>query len=84
MMERYPLRQTTHLIDQALQASPTLAAAQATLRQAQEVYAAQADSTLYPRIDANLSGQRHRVNPSALGQTGDSRVTGYGLLKAGC
>lgn len=64
----------THLIDQALQACLTLAAAQATLRQAQEVYAAQAGSTLYPRIDANLSGQRQRVNPSALGQTGDARV----------
>lgn len=64
----------TGLIGQALQASPTLVAAQATLRQAQETYAARAGSTLYPQVDANLSGQRQRVNPSTLGQTGDARV----------
>lgn len=64
----------TGLIGQALQASPTLAAAQATLRQAQEAYAARAGSTLYPQLDANLSGQRQRFNPSALGQAGDARV----------
>ncbi|NMM28302.1 MAG: efflux transporter outer membrane subunit [Glaciimonas sp.] len=64
----------TRLIDQALQASPTLAAAQATLRQAQEGYAAQAGSSLYPQVDANLSGQRQHSNSAALGQTGDARV----------
>lgn len=61
------------LIDEALQASPTLASAQATLRQAQELYAARAGSTLYPQVDANLSGKRQRINPSALGQAGDAR-----------
>ena len=39
------------LIEQALQASPTLAAATAMLRQAQVSYAAQAGSTLYPQVD---------------------------------
>lgn len=61
------------LIDEALQANHTLAGAQATLRQAHEVYAAQAGSTLYPQVDANLGSQRQRINPSALGQAGDAR-----------
>ncbi len=61
------------LIKQAFQASPTLAKANATLRQAQEIYSAKAGSTLYPQADAGLGAQRLRVSPSALGQTGDPR-----------
>jgi len=61
------------LINEALQANPTLAGAQAALHQAQELYAAQAGSTLYPQVDANLSSQRQLFNPSALGQVGDAR-----------
>lgn len=61
------------LIEAALTASPTLASARATLRQAQEVHAAQAGSTLYPQVDAGLGAQRQRANPSALGQVGDAR-----------
>lgn len=61
------------LIEQALQHNPSLSAAQATLRQAQVLYAAQADSTLYPQIDASGGAQRQRMNPSALGQPGNAR-----------
>ena len=61
------------LIELAFQANPTLASAKATLRQAQEIYAAQAGSTLYPQVDAGIGAQRQRLNPSALGQTGDAR-----------
>lgn len=61
------------LIEQAFQASPTLASAKATLRQAQEIYSARAGSTLYPQVDAGVSAQRQRLNPSTLGQTGDAR-----------
>ena len=61
------------LIDEALQSSPTLDSAQATLHQAQELYAARAGSTLYPQADANLSGQRQRFNPSSSGLAGDAR-----------
>lgn len=61
------------LIEQAFQASPTLASAKATLRQAQEIYSAQAGSTLYPQVDAGIGAQRQRLNPSTLGQTGDAR-----------
>lgn len=62
------------LIEQAFEASPTLAVAQATLRQAQEIYAAQAGSTLYPQVDANLGAQRQRLNPGIFGQAGEARV----------
>jgi NodT family efflux transporter outer membrane factor (OMF) lipoprotein len=61
------------LIAQAFQANPTLAAAQATLRQAQEIHAAQAGATLYPQVDAGAGAQRQRVSPSALGQTGNAQ-----------
>ncbi|MFH2124090.1 MAG: efflux transporter outer membrane subunit [Pseudomonadota bacterium] len=69
------------LINDALQASPTLAKSQATLRQAQELYAAQAGSTLYPQVDANLGAQRQRFSPSSSGLTGDARE--FGLYNAG-
>lgn len=68
------------LIESALTASPTLAAAQATLRQAQELQAAQAGSTRYPRLDAGLAVQRQRISPSAQGLTGDARE--FGLYDA--
>jgi NodT family efflux transporter outer membrane factor (OMF) lipoprotein len=61
------------LINDALQASPTLARSQATLRQAQELYTAQAGSTLYPQVDASLGSQRQQSNPSTLGQVGDAQ-----------
>lgn len=60
-------------IEQAFAASPTLAAAEATLRQADETYAAQAGSTLYPQVSGSLGAQRQRFNPSAQGQPGDAR-----------
>lgn len=61
------------LIEEALAASPSLAAARATLRQAREFYAAHAGSTLYPQVDAHLGAQRQRTSPSSLGQIGDTR-----------
>lgn len=61
------------LIETALAASPSLAAARATLRQAQELHAAKAGATLYPQMDAGLTAQRQRMSPSALGQAGDAR-----------
>jgi len=68
------------LIAQSLEASPTLAATEATLRQAQELYAAQAGSTRYPTADATLGEQRQRFNPGALGQAGEPRE--FTLLSA--
>ncbi len=60
-------------IAQAFEASPTLAAARATLRQADQLYAAQAGSTLYPQISASLGAQRQQLNPSVQGQAGNAR-----------
>jgi NodT family efflux transporter outer membrane factor (OMF) lipoprotein len=61
------------LIAEALQANPTLTSASATLRQAQERYAAQSGSTLYPQAEANLTSQRQRFNPNFSGLPGDAR-----------
>lgn len=61
------------LIKEALAASPSMAAARATLRQAQELYAAHAGSTQYPQVDAHLGAQRQRTNPISMGQTGDAQ-----------
>ena len=68
------------MIDKALLASPTLAKAQATLRNAQEGYAARAGDTL-PQLDASLGGLRQRFSPATSGQTGDSRE--FSLYSAG-
>lgn len=61
------------LVDQALRFSPTLAAANATLREREELFAARAGSTEYPKIDASGGAQRQRFNPAFLGQNGDTR-----------
>src|SRR3990167_7829622 len=61
------------LIDEALAASPTLASAQATLRQAQELQAAQTATLQLPRADLALGSQRQQTSPSAQGQAGPGR-----------
>lgn len=62
------------LIDEALAASPTLAAAQATLRQAQELQSAQTAALQLPRADLTVGSQRQQTSPSAQGQTGPGRA----------
>lgn len=69
------------LIDEALSTNPSLTAARANLRQAQELYAARTGSTEYPQITADLGAQRQRMNPSNLGQTGAARE--FSLYNAG-
>ena len=56
------------LIVQALEASPTIASADATLRQAESLFAAQSGSTRYPVVDGSLTSQRQQFNPATLGQ----------------
>lgn len=68
------------LISEALEHNPTLMAAAASLRQAQELYAAKAGSTLYPQVEANLTGQRQRFNPNSSGLIDDARQ--FGLYNA--
>ena len=62
------------LVRQALQSSPTLEAAKATLRQAQQTYEAQAGSTLYPQATGKLGGQRQHINNAPSGQSGGERT----------
>lgn len=61
------------LIAQALSASPTLAAAEATLRQAQAMQSAQSSATQLPRVDASAGAGRQHISPSAQGLPGDGR-----------
>src|SRR5574343_474738 len=68
------------LVDDALRASPTLAAADAALRQAQEVFAAQSGATRLPQVDLGLGAQRQQISPSSQGLQGDTRE--FGLYSA--
>jgi len=70
-----------NLIDDALQRSPTLAESLATLRQAQELYAAQTGLTRYPQVAANAGAQRQRSSSSSSGLADDSRE--FSLYNAG-
>ncbi len=56
------------LIQQALIDSPTLGAAEATLRQAQENLRAVTGSTLFPKVDASGSVVRQKVSGASFGQ----------------
>ncbi|HEY0846426.1 MAG TPA: efflux transporter outer membrane subunit [Noviherbaspirillum sp.] len=62
------------LIATAMENSPTLASAQARLRQAEETYAARTGSTTYPQVDANLNAQRQQASPAAQGQAASART----------
>lgn len=55
------------LVDMGLANSPTLAAAQAALSQAQEIFIAQYAASFYPSASLTLSGQRQRFSFSQFG-----------------
>lgn len=57
------------LIEQALANSPTLAEAEARLRQAQEEYLARAGTARYPTVDASVSAARQQVDFETMGIT---------------
>src|SRR5258706_12777843 len=57
------------LIERALANSPTLEAAQAALRQANENTAAERGS-FYPRVSGQIQGQRQKASAAAFGQPG--------------
>jgi NodT family efflux transporter outer membrane factor (OMF) lipoprotein len=69
-----------NLIVQALDASPSLAAAQATLRQAQHNRAASSGATELPQINAKLGAQRLGANNAAAGLPQGERT--YDLYSA--
>ncbi len=63
------------LIRDALARSPTLAAAQATLRQAQEGLAAQQGRLQLPQVDAQLGAQRERASAVQTQKPGGQLLT---------
>jgi NodT family efflux transporter outer membrane factor (OMF) lipoprotein len=69
------------LIRQALADSPTLAAAQAALREARENVRAEIGAAFFPAVDANVSGQREQFSGAAFGQPG-SRGSLFNLYNA--
>jgi NodT family efflux transporter outer membrane factor (OMF) lipoprotein len=60
------------LIRAALADSPTLAAAQATLRQAQDVLRGQSGALLFPGVDTHLAASRQKNSGASFGQPGAS------------
>jgi NodT family efflux transporter outer membrane factor (OMF) lipoprotein len=60
------------LIREGLAENPTLAAARATLRRAQENLNAQTGALLYPGVDANLSATRQKESNASVGLPGTS------------
>lgn len=56
------------LIRQALSDSPTLAASQATLREAQENLSARTGTSYYPQVDGKLSMARQKTTGASFGQ----------------
>ena len=56
------------LVEQALSGSPTLQAAEATLRQAQENLRARTGSALYPALDADARVERQKISGAGFGQ----------------
>jgi NodT family efflux transporter outer membrane factor (OMF) lipoprotein len=58
------------LIRSALLQSPTLASAQAALRQAQETYEADAGWKLLPAVNGQLNGERERASQASTGLPG--------------
>jgi NodT family efflux transporter outer membrane factor (OMF) lipoprotein len=69
------------LIRRALADSPTLAAAQAALREAQENVRAEIGAAFFPAVDADVSGQRQQFSGAAFGQPG-SRGSLFNLYNA--
>jgi NodT family efflux transporter outer membrane factor (OMF) lipoprotein len=68
------------LIRQALADSPTVAAAKARLREADENRRAQYGS-LFPAVDANISASRQKISGAGFGQP-DSDISAFNLYNA--
>ena len=55
------------LIERSFLSNPSLQSAQSTLKQSHEIYSARAGSTLYPQLNATLTGQRVQLNGATQG-----------------
>jgi NodT family efflux transporter outer membrane factor (OMF) lipoprotein len=64
------------LIEQALRENPTVASAQATLRQAQQNLAAE-EGVTWPNVSGQMGVQREQFSAASLGQAGTSIFTLY-------
>jgi NodT family efflux transporter outer membrane factor (OMF) lipoprotein len=60
------------VIRQALADSPTLAAAQAKLRESEENLRSRKGAIYYPRVDGKASGSREQVSGASFGQPGNN------------
>lgn len=69
------------LVRRALEYSPSLAAAQARQREAQENLSAQTGAVLFPSIDAGISGERQKISGAAVGNPG-SNINAFNLYNA--
>src|SRR5205085_9485856 len=65
------------LVRDALAGSPTLSAARATLRQAQENLAARTGALLYPAVNANAAATREKISTASFGQPGTTLFNLY-------
>jgi NodT family efflux transporter outer membrane factor (OMF) lipoprotein len=70
------------LIEQALANNPTLAEAEARLRQAQEEYLARAGAAHYPSVDLNAQAAREQVNMETMGITAIPSPPPFALYNA--
>lgn len=59
----------SRLIEQGLQNSPTVAAARARLREAEENLNAEVGAVLYPSVDGQVSSSRQKISGTAFGGT---------------
>ena len=71
----YRSPQLDALVEEALRANPTVAGAQASLRQAKELYFAQ-QGGLFPAISFNATGETQLIQNASAGTTGNSGVFG--------
>ena len=63
------------LVRDSLAQNPTLAAAQATLRQARENLVAERGALLFPQVNGNLSANREKISGASIGQPGSGTET---------
>ncbi|NWF39006.1 efflux transporter outer membrane subunit [Mariprofundus sp. NF] len=62
------------LVALGLQQSPTLAAAKARLKAAEETFSADHSSILFPAVDASLNSSRQKISGAAFGNAGNGSL----------
>ncbi len=75
-------KELDRIIRTALDNSPTLVSAQATLREAKENYNARVGSEYYPNVSAGFSSSRQKTSPAAAGLPDGSKGSLFNLHNA--